>query len=494
LTAVHNFPLPKEHALHEANTAIRRILRKPLVITAGLAVLLGSGAAVYTLPVGAAGAATSSSTPCAAAPEEPSGPPPTPAPTTIATLRQAYECIFAHYYSGSTLDDRTLLVAGFTALTEELQRRGIDQSMATLPKLTGNRAHDWTVFAKVYQDVLAALPDDAQLRQALAAVTMRGMVASLDDNHNAWLSAPASPGNRLGLGIVLGTGSRTTEDIRDAAAPVYLKSVLGGSPADAAGLRPGDIIEAVNNQPLFTGGMLSGGVLGLLNGQDVVRVTVNRPAVGKTWTVELRPAALTPPARPTASVTLLDNGIVRVVLPEFAPGAADKVLSEIGKPGTQPRGIVLDVRGNGGGRDEEVAKLLSAFAHDKVYSWDCDAKDQCTPHRTDSVTPLLNLPLVVLTDDTCASACDAFSAAVRDLRLGKLVGVRTAGMVSGLPTGYLLDDNSTLLLTSLHQTAANGEVINGIGVAVDHQAPMTAADLSAGRDPALNKALTLLAG
>jgi carboxyl-terminal processing protease len=41
------------------------------------------------------------------------------------------------------------------------------------------------------------------------------------------------------------------------------------------------------------------------------------------------------------------------------------------------------------------------------------------------------------------AACDAFSGAVKDLRLGKLVGARTAGLVSGLPAGYTLDDNST---------------------------------------------------
>jgi carboxyl-terminal processing protease len=262
---------------------------------------------------------------------------------------------------------------------------------------------------------------------------------------------------------------------------VYLKSVLSGSPADAAGLRAGDIIEAINGQPLFTSGMLSGGVLGLLNppaGQDTVRVTVSRPATGETWTVELRPATLTPPARPTASVTLLDNGIVQVVLPEFAPGAATEVLDEIEKLRAQLRGIVLDVRGNGGGRDEEVAKLLSAFAHDKVYSWDCDVNDRRTPNRTDKVTPLLKVPSWCSSTTTCASACDASSAAVRDLKLGKLVGVRTAGVVSGLPTGYLLDDNRTLLLTPRHQTAANGEVVNGIGVAVDYQAPMTPLALS----------------
>jgi carboxyl-terminal processing protease len=47
-------------------------------------------------------------------------------------------------------------------------------------------------------------------------------------------------------------------------------------------------------------------------------------------------------------------------------------------------------------------------------------------------------------------------------------------------------------LTTRYALAANREIIDDIGVAVDHQAPMTAADLSAGRDLALAKALTLL--
>jgi carboxyl-terminal processing protease len=471
-----------------------RIARVTRVVCAGLVVLLGSGLVAYASIPSATAAITSSPAPCAQAPE---GPLPALAPTTITTLQQAYECIFAHYYSGSELDDRTLLTAAFAAFTQELQRRNVDQAMATLPKLTGKRAQDWACFAKMYQAVLAALPDNAELRQALAAATMRGMLTSLNDNHNAWLYQQAAPGNQVGLGIAVATEGRPTADIRDASGPVYLQAVAPDSAADKAGLRPGDIIEAVNDQPLFINGMLSPGVFGLLHAesaQDTVRVTVHRPATDKTLTVEMNPAALPSPQPPAVSVNLLHDNVAYVVLPAFATGLAEDVLNKIAdlRKNTQLRGIILDLRGNGGGRDEEVVKLLSALVHDKIYSWDCDVKDHCTPHRTDSSTPLLNLPLTVLTNGLCASACDAFSGAVKDLKLGKLVGARTSGMVSGLPVAYALDDNSVLLMTPLHQTSANGEIINGIGVAVDYQAPMTAADLSAGRDPGIDKALALL--
>jgi carboxyl-terminal processing protease len=194
------------------------------------------------------------------------------------------------------------------------------------------------------------------------------------------------------------------------------------------------------------------------------------------------------------SARLLDGEIAYVLLPAFDTSLAGDVLTKIAvlRADAQVRGVILDPRGNGGGSPEAVAKLLGAFTHGKVWGWSCDAKEQCTPSRTDDSVALLNLPLVELTDGGCASACDAFSAAVKDLRLGPLVGARPAGVASSLPQSFLLDDGSLLSLITTHGRAPNREIIDGIGVAVDHQASMTAKDLSTGHDPAVDKALSLL--
>jgi carboxyl-terminal processing protease len=100
----------------------------------------------------------------------------------------------------------------------------------------------------------------------------------------------------------------------------------------------------------------------------------------------------------------------------------------------------------------------------------------------------------VLTDRNCASACDAFSGAVKDLRLGTLVGTRTAGIVAAPAAPYLLDDASLIILPAKHELSADHELINGIGVAPDYYVPLTAQDLSTGHDPDIAKALTLLGG
>jgi carboxyl-terminal processing protease len=226
-----------------------------------------------------------------------------------------------------------------------------------------------------------------------------------------------------------------------------------------------------------------------------VTVRLHRPATGRTWTLTLTPALYPAPPPPVAA-KLLNGDIGYVLLPGFFPGAADQVLQAVhGLAGNAKlRGLILDLRGNGGGTVADPARLLGAFIHGAAWSYDCDVHGSCTAHYTDSSVPLLHLPLVVLTDRNCASACDAFSGAVKDLRLGTLVGTRTAGIVAAPAAPYLLDDASLIILPARQELSARHELINGIGVAPDYYLPLTADDLSTGHDPDIAKALTLLGG
>jgi carboxyl-terminal processing protease len=222
---------------------------------------------------------------------------------------------------------------------------------------------------------------------------------------------------------------------------------------------------------------------------------LRRPVTGRTWTVTLT-AALYQAPPPPVSAKLLNGHIAYVQLPGFFPGAADQVLQAITglAPHAKLRGLILDLRGNGGGSPTEVSMLLGAFIHGAAWSYDCDVHGSCTANYTNTDVPLLHLRLVVLTDRNCASACDAFSGAVKDLRLGTLVGTRTAGIVAAPAAAYLLDDASLIILPARHELSARHELINGIGVAPDHYLPLTAHDLSTGHDPDIAKALALLGG
>lgn len=439
-------------------------------------------------------------TPIAAAPAKavaactPQPPPesPTLKPTTVRTLEQAYRCIFERYYSASTLNHRTLLTSAFAVFTQELQRRGIDRPDATMPAMTGDRDRDWDSFSAVYRRVKA----DAETRQALAEAVMNGMIGALDDNHARWVRGGEGPGGEnAGTGIT-GLSGRQGLYAADPAAtpPLFVTSVAKTSPADRAGVRPGDVVVSVDGVPPFIGGELSQRVIDQVNVPNgTVRLRLKRPSSGREWSVSIAPGMYREPA-PAVSSRLLDGDVGYVKVPGFFPGAADRAVQAVARmrDGRRLRGLIIDLRGNTGGSPAEVDRLLGAFAHGKITGYLCDANGDCTASRTDDSVPLLGLRPVLLTDRACASAGDAFSAAFKDLRLGPLAGTRTAGAVSGPNESFPLDDGSVLLLPARHHLGPNKEKIDTIGVAADHQAPRTARDLSTGRDPGIAKALSLL--
>ncbi|MBE1462878.1 S41 family peptidase [Kibdelosporangium phytohabitans] len=454
--------------------------------------------AIVAVAAALAGTATVSASPEAAARlpacQTPPPQPPPFKPTTVDTIAQAYHCVFDNYFSGPVLDSRTILQPAFSALTRELQRRGLDQPNANAPVLTGKRDSDWKSFAKAYQDIIGTLPTEAH--QGVAEVTIRAMVEALGDNHAAWIRPTRNDFLPVGFMPSHARGPGRTDPT--ATGPAHVVDVLPGSAAANAGIKLGDEILSVNDVPLFVDGVAVPRVVEwLMEAKEGrrVKLVMRRPSTGETKTYDLTVTKPSPgPGREDVESKLLPGGIAYVLLRGFAPGVADKIRQVIADLGKQQklRGVVLDLRGNGGGSPGEVKKLVSSWVHGKTYSYWCDVRDKCTPNRTDDSVSLLNLPLVTLTDRICASACDAFSNAVKDLKFGTLVGARTAGAVSGPGEGWVLGDGSFMVLPKIHEIGPNREKVDTVGVPPDHFAPVTAADLSAGRDPGLDKARALL--
>ncbi|MFI0486166.1 S41 family peptidase [Actinomadura sp. 9N215] len=425
--------------------------------------------------------------PCTRPPQTP----PEPKPTTIDVVGQVYYCVLKNYYSGPVLDGRLLLLPAFAALTQELQRRGLDQPDATMPALTGRRDADWAAFRGVLEKVVAKLPADAA--QAALKAAIDGMVASLNDNHANWRQPQTSRPKLLGFRTSGFQGPGNVDPV--GRPPLFVDHIAPGGPAEKAGMKLGDEIVSVDGVPPYVNGApIPNVIMGLRQGtEDTVTLKLRRPTTGATYTRELTRAEI-PGSGPGVESRLLPGDVAYVSLPGFFSGAADKVLAAVEelRKGRNLRGLVLDLRSNGGGSPDEVRRLLGAWAHNKIFSYLCTVRDECTPVRTDDSVALLKLKLVTLTDRGCASACDAFSSAVKDLRLGTLVGTRTAGVVAGPASPWILDDGSLLILPERHDFAANKEIINTVGVPPDHFAPVSSMDLATGRDPGVAKALSIL--
>ncbi|MEU4226915.1 S41 family peptidase [Nonomuraea sp. NPDC026600] len=462
---------------------------------AGLVLLL---AAACTAPAPPRGLVSAAASTVCSPPQAAPGP---ETPTTIDVIEQAYFCILGTYYSGATLDARSLLTAGFVALTQELNRNGRDVPDAAMPALTGDRKADWAAFENAYRKTTDQVPG---LRDKLAVVTLEAMVAALGDNHARWTHDAERPpdyydGDGYDLGLEANVnGPQVNGNPGVAVSPLFVTTVEGGV-ARAAGLRAGDIIESINGSAPFIDGKATPAIAALYPRYPEarpVRLRLLRQSTGRRWSVTLKPGLY---QRDLAALQvvrskLLEDDIAYVRLAGFAPDSANRVLKAISRlrTGRTLTGVVLDLRGNGGGSPLEATRLVSAFAHGKVTAYQCTVDAKCETSRTDDTVELLNLPLTVLTDRSCASACEHFSSAIKDLRAGLLVGTRTAGVISGPAQGYLLSNNTLLGFPARHHLGPDREVIDRIGVPPDHYVPLTSKDAAAGRDPALAKALTLL--
>ncbi|UBU11169.1 S41 family peptidase [Nonomuraea gerenzanensis] len=464
-------------------------------VAAGLALLLAAACTAPAPPRSQAGTATG--TACA----RPQGPVGAQRPTTIDIVEQAYFCILDRYYGAATLDARSLLTAAFVALTQELNRGGRDVPDATMPALTGDRKADWAAFETVVKQVTDQVPD---LRGKLVTGALDAMVAALGDNHARWAHASGRhpdyyDGDGYGLGLTANVNGPQV-DINPGAGlpPLFVTAVEGGA-ARAAGVRPGDVIESINGSAPFIDGEPTPAIAALYPRYPEarpVRLRLLRESTGRRWTVTLEPGLY---PRDLASLQvvrsrLLDGGVAYVRVSGFAPDSAKRALNAIARlrTGRTLTGVVLDLRGNNGGQPKEAMRLVSGFAHGKVTGHQCAADGACEVFRTDDTVELVGLPLAVLTDRSCASACEHVASAVKDLRIGRLVGTRTAGVISGPAEPFLLADNTVLSFPTKHHLGPNREVIDRIGVPPDHHVVQTPRDAAAGRDPALAQALTLL--
>ena len=426
---------------------------------AGLCCL--AAVAVTAATVGAArtsGAAQAASTPPACSPAQQQ--PPT-GPTTVTTIGQAYYCIFAHYYSGPVLDDRVLLAGAFAGLTQELDRLGIDQPDATMPALTGSRDRDWAAFAAVYRRVIGKVP--SRDVQQVAAATMTGMVAALNDNHARW-QYPAR--NRQEPPPATSTGWASTPHrppgwpstpparrCRRRSSP----SVDPRSPAARAGVRTGDIITAVDGAPPFTDGMLSPGVFTCSTSPTRSSRRCGSRCAGRS---PAPPGPSRSPRPPTPPRPGRDRQAAR--RPHRLRARCRR--STPAPPARSwPRSRAWRRRPRCAASSWTCAATAAARPS---RSRSCSARSSTAPPGATTAPSPAGAPPTTPTPArrgccTCHWRCSPTATAtrpatrsagaVKDLHLGTLIGTRTAGIVAGPAAGWVLDDGSVLGLPPKHE-------------------------------------------
>jgi carboxyl-terminal processing protease len=264
-------------------------------------------------------------------------------------------------------------------------------------------------------------------------------------------------------------------------------SIVPDSPADRAGLQPGDRILAVGDQ-----------VLSNLD-RDVVMNLLRGPA-GTSVALAVRRGQAAPFSAevvradfplPTVEVRRPAKDVAYLRIASFAPGMVTELDQALASLATDPpAALILDLRDNPGGDLAVLREAAARFTQGTLYDG-VDRAGKVTPRGNAEVkVPQVKLPprLIVLVNGGTASAAEMLAGALRDNASTELVGAKTfgKGTIQAVET---LADHSLLRFTVAEWTTPSGTRVQGVGLVPDKVVEVSPEDRSAKRDPQLEAAI-----
>jgi carboxyl-terminal processing protease len=302
----------------------------------------------------------------------------------------------------------------------------------------------------------------------LSNASISGLVSSLGDRFSHYLTPSEyrefnSPPHFTGIGVAVGPQHRG----------LLIARVFDASPASRAGLKVGELILAVNGRKLA--GLSADAATALIKGlpgTDVL-LEVEAPAHarhGGTRTLKITRATISEPVVAYAPRVLHGVKLGVVALATFSPGAHGEVREAVQHElHAHARGIVLDLRGNGGGLVEEAQLIASIFIPKGTI---VSTRGRTQPTETlvatgDAISS--SIPMVVLVDANTASAAEIVTAALQDHHRATVVGTHTFGKgvfqeEQGLSNGGALDITVGEYFTPDGRNLGGGGVKEGAGI------------------------------
>lgn len=307
----------------------------------------------------------------------------------------------------------------------------------------------WSLIHRYYVDRAA----ETSRRMTYGAIS--GMVNSLGDTgHTRFLSPQmAKDLTELERSKYQGIGA----EIRSKAGHIVIVTPLDGSPAERAGLRPGDIILRVNGRQIT--GMPLDQVVKMISGRAGTKVTLTifRSATDQMKQVTLRRAVIK--FQDVTWQMLPGTKVADVRVASFGNGTVGELrqaLTAIQKE--DARGIILDLRNNPGGLLSQAVGVASQFLKGGNVLLVKNAKGEEKPVRVKAGGEATEVPLVVLVNGGTASAAEIVAGALQDRHRAHLVGETTFGTGTVLRE-FKLSDGSALLLAIEEWLTPDGHVI-----------------------------------
>jgi carboxyl-terminal processing protease len=406
------------------------------------------------------------------------------AATQSRGLAEAYNLLLDHYVR--PLDTSALLRAGWDNLAKEAGTRAATPGPS--PAFAGDRAADLQTARNALTAYLQK-PGSGPDGFVAAHAMIRGMVRFVDEGHTYFLDPQQyrdylswSRGDNSYVGIGVSVSVKNSEP--------HIVEVYDDTPAYQAGLRSGDVLVRINDQPVA--GMTVDEMTSLVRGPagEAVRIVVRRGGDPTELSFSVTRAEI---HLQFVKDRVVGDDIGYVLLRGFPePSVVDSIEQDVARFQAQGvHGLVLDLRGNSGGRIDVGTRLLSHFLPNgtTVYQ-EVDRGGLSSTHATRGGSQY-GLPLVVLVDGGTASMGEIFAAAVQEHGAATIIGTNTAGSVAAAQV-FGLPDGSGLQVTVFDILSSDGSPLNKIGVVPDEVIQTDTTDAASATDPALARAVEIL--
>ena len=321
-----------------------------------------------------------------------------------------------------------------------------------------------TFKAMIKQKYIGEVDEEQMIEGAI-----KGFVEGLGDPYTEYLPkeemaefTEETSGQYVGIGVYL-TNDKTTNTI-------LVVGIMNGSPALDAGMQAGDIIEKVNDVT-YTGETMDDAIK-VLKGEEgtSAKVTVLRDGKEIDLTVTRKKITVE-----HVSSKMVEDNIAYLQVDSFDSGVAESFKNKITDIKNQgAKGIIIDLRSNGGGIVDEATGIADLFlkkGETILITKSKIANEQLTVSKNDAI--ITDIPVVILVNEGTASASEILAGALKDKYPNTtIVGMQTYGK-GVIQTLYSLSDGSGLKITTEEYYTPNHNKINKEGITPDVKVDLT---------------------
>lgn len=318
----------------------------------------------------------------------------------------------------------------------------------------------WEVWDLVHVRFVDQPIDDVALMEG----AIEGMLTALDDPHTRYLSPEDEEMTRENMeGEIEGIGAEVSEEDGH----IVIVSPIEGSPAEAAGLLPGDILLTADAVALSGMSVLEAAQL--VRGPKGTVVVLGVEREGEQFELSIERDTIK-----IASVRgeMLEDNVAYVRLTQFGQNSDEDLEALLATLTAQnPKGVILDLRRNPGGSLETAVNIADEFLPAGIILYERFGTGRETEFESTDEGLADDLPLVVLLDEGSASASEVLAGAIQDRERGVLIGQTSFGKGT-VQSWQGLSNGGGVRITTARWLTPNDTWIHDAGLTPDYFIPV----------------------